>query len=92
LPAQASGCKAATSGGGIGRGEIDRSAENSLECWVRVKKKRTDAKIYRRTDDDHCAGGRHDLVVAIHYDPAGFAWADLAEHRVPEWAIGAPRV
>jgi len=49
-------------------------------------------RFIRRTDDDHCVGGRHDLVVAIHYDPAGFAWADLAEHRVPEWAIGAPRV
>jgi hypothetical protein len=34
----------------------------------------------------------NDLVIAIHYDPTGFAWADLAEYLVPGWAIGAPRM
>jgi hypothetical protein len=34
----------------------------------------------------------NDLVIAIYYDPTAFAWADLAERRVPGWAIGAPRM
>jgi hypothetical protein len=34
----------------------------------------------------------NDLVIAIHYDPTAFAWADSADHRVPRWAIEAPRV